>query len=262
MARTVKTLIAVPSYKGPHVHCFGQHYQFMFTLGQMQEKSPVEGVEFKFGFAEHVGNSLIAQARDELVARAVNGGMDYVLFFDDDMMFSNDTFLRLWQHQKAFVGALAFTAREPICPVLFKFKRSYDWDMGMERSDVEPILDYPRDRLFKLDAMGTGVVLISTEVFKKIPPPWFQGSVRMGEDVYLCWKMKKAGIPVYCDTSVKTMHVPNEPPRWHDERYYLETRDSLLGARRFHDERKKAADDCDPVVQKLRSVAAVPAHAN
>jgi GT2 family glycosyltransferase len=258
--KTVKTLIAVPSYKGPDKHCFGQHYQFMFTLGQMQEKSPVEGVEFKFGFAEMVGNSLIGQARDILVSRAVVGGMDYIMFFDDDMMFPNDIFLRLWQHQKPWVGALAFTAREPICPVLYKFSRSYNWDRKGEDVGIDVILDYPTDRLFRVDAMGTGVVLISTEVFKKLgPAPWFHGSVSQGEDIYLCLKMWLAGIPVYCDTSVKTMHHPNEPLRWHDETYYLENKER---ARRFHDERKKAADNRDPVIQKLRSAAAVPAHAN
>lgn len=263
MARTVKVLLGNPSYKGPDKHCFGSHYEFLHYLGRLQERShwiaalasdPVHGPEyaaalasslppldristtdlaelrpgdpaFEFAMAEAVGNSIIGQARDDIVQRALQWNADYIFFFDDDMIFARDAFLRLWRHQKPFVGALAFTARPPIAPVLWKFKRSWVPEERVERIDMDCFWDYPQDQLVKVDAIGTGVVLISTDVFKRIPNPWFNGSLAAGEDVHLCVKCGQMGIPVYCDTSVKTMHMPNEPLRWHDERLYLEEKE-------------------------------------
>lgn len=221
----------------------------MFHLGRLAQRSANEQIKFEFGIADTVGNSLIGQARDIIVERALAWNADYVFFFDDDMMFADDCFVRLFNHQKPFVGALAFTSREPISPVLYKFRRSYSFDEV--RIDVEPILDYPRDRLFQVDAIGTGVVLISTDVFKKLGgPPWFNGSISMGEDIYLCYKMEKAGIPIYCDSSVKTLHAPNEPLKWHGEQYYLESKDK---AYRFHDNRQ-ATYHSNPQLSELSAV--------
>ena len=180
---------------------------------------------FEFMLAEHTGNSLIGQARDDIVQRAVDANCDYVLFFDDDMIFGRDCFLRLWRHQKPFVGALAFTAREPIAPVLYRFRRTWNFEKQRDDVDIGVMFDYPKDQLVQVDGMGTGVVLISMDVFRKLPKPWFDGAVTAGEDIHLCWKMYQQGIPVYCDTSVKTMHVPNQPQVWHDELYYERCRD-------------------------------------
>lgn len=245
----VKIVIGQCSYKGPDVHCYDQHYEFMHYLGRLQERSfwmnqfqklpdlprldafskgDAELCEgdpaFQFFTATVTGNSLIGQARDLIVDRALEFGADYVLFFDDDMIFARDAFLRLWRRQVPVCAALAFTAREPITPVLYRFKR--EWDPARHRVDIdiEPIFDYERDSLVQVDAVGTGVVLISTEVFRKVPKPWFNGARGAGEDIHFCVQCSQFQIPIYCDTSVKTIHKPNQPAQWHDESYYLSSR--------------------------------------
>lgn len=177
---------------------------------------------FEFCTLTVTGNSLIGQARDMIVERALKANLDYILFFDDDMIFARDAFLRLWRHQLPFVGALAFTARTPITPVLYKFKRTWNFEKQLEDVDIQPDFYYEQNSLIKIDAIGTGFVLINTDVFKKIPRPWFHGSINCGEDIHFCWQCARHGIPVHCDTSVRTIHKPNQPVVWHSEETYLD----------------------------------------
>ena len=177
-----------------------------------------------------VGNSLIGQARDSIIEMALGVAADYLLFFDDDMLFDPDAFLRLWRHQLPIIGALAFTARSPIAPVLWKFRRSWNVAKQCEDIDSQVMFQYPSNRLVEVDCIGTGVILISMDVFKKIKRPWFHGSIGAGEDFHFCWQAGIAGIKIYCDTSVKSSHK-RHAPAWHDEAAYLTSEDSALKIR-------------------------------
>ena len=260
--KPVKVCIGIPSYKGPHRDVFAAHYELMAYLGRLQERShwmnagfgengadavtryletlpPLDQFAqdpdselrpgdppFQFFVADLVGYSLIGLARDQIIKRALANNCDYVFFFDDDMAFPRSLFLKLWRHQKEFVCALAFTSREPISPVLYRFYE--DWDPQNMRTKVwsEPIFDYPKEQLFRVDGTGTGVVLIKTDVFRKLQEPWFHGSMpTVGEDVYFSLRCKQAGIPIFCDSSAKTIHVPNELSYWMDESRYEERKD-------------------------------------
>jgi hypothetical protein len=251
---TVRTLIGVPSYKGPHKDAFARHNEFHHYLGRLQERSlwhdalkrsqtpgpsdlrPLDLYDktgaaeirpddpvFEFLSYPITGISLPGLARDRCIEAALEAKADYLLLYDDDMIFDNSLFLKLWRHRKPFMGALAFTSREPIAPVLYQFRRT--WDFAARRETVESVIvfDYPRDQLFQLDAIGSGVLLISTDVFRKLERPWFHGSIGSGEDVHLCFKAWQKGIPIYCDTSCKTRHARNDT-HWMDEEYYLQAR--------------------------------------
>lgn len=269
----VKVAIGCCSYRGPDLHCFIEHWRFLHYLGRLQERSywmnrcqegnprcgpgsfgehsldlGYDDPEFKFFLCVQVGNSIIGQARDRVARLALESGCDYIFFFDDDMMFPLNSFLRLWRHQVDFVGALAFTAREPITPVLFQFIRTFNVDLRREDIEIKPYFRYPKDSLVRIDALGSGVVLIRTEVFKRLEEPWFHGAISQGEDIHLCYKMGQAGIPVYCDTSIKTLHKPNEPRPWMDELHYLEhLEESEKEYERIVGQSKP--DDSDPDIQ-------------
>ena len=259
MAKTVKIALGVPSYKGPDKHVFSVQWEFLHYLGRLQERSfwlnhaqdaesvlaalpPLDrfmgdpGAElhvgdpvFEFCMADLVGFSLIGLARDQIVKRALENECDYVFFFDDDMAFPRSTFLKLYRHQVEFIAALAFTSREPIAPVLYRFRSKWNVQKRCEELWSEPIFDYPQNELFRVDGTGTGVVLISTECFRKIKSPWFYGSMpTVGEDVYFSLRCREAGIPIFCDTSVKTIHVPNEPTHFMDESRYQERKEATM----------------------------------
>jgi predicted peroxiredoxin len=50
-------------------------------------------------------------------------------------------------------------------------------------------------------------VLISKSVFEKIEKPYFFPIPEVGEDLSFCYKVKEAGIKMYCDTTIQFGHV-------------------------------------------------------
>lgn len=249
MGRTIKVALCLPWYAGPDPDCAGAFLMFQHYLGRLQERMwwyarvfnpggpgavkdipPLDsadptaeipesllGTRIEFVLVPVIGYSLPGTARAIAVEAALNAGADYILFYDDDMIFMPGVFLKLLAHDLPVVGALAFTARDPITPVIYKFTET---PRGRR---CDPILDYKRDQLQQVDAIGFGVVLIQATVFRKLPKPWFSipGS---GEDIQFCDECRKYKIPVYVDTSAKTVHKPRYTPEWNSEEKFLRER--------------------------------------
>ena len=182
------------------------------------------GTNIEFVLSCMVGVSLPGMARERAVDGALAQGADYLLFYDADMIFDADIFLRLLKHQKPVVGALAFTARDPIGPVIYDYGEFDDQGTQMTAT-INPNLKYPRNALMKTDAIGFGVVLIQASVFRKIPKPWFNNP-GVGEDIQFCLMCKRYGVEIFVDTAAKTLHKPRYHEEWNgEERFMLEQDD-------------------------------------
>lgn len=278
--KKVKICLGLPWYDGADKDCIANMLSFQHYLGRLQERMqwltesdyggiekldplgngeaevPLSliGTEFEFGIAEEIGLSLPGMARERIVDYALKWEADYVLFYDDDMLFTNDLFLRLYSAQKQVVAALAFTARKPLSPVIYKFYNRQDEDRKecprcrrmvpfaetacpedgeklvlRELIDITPVMNYKRDALQKVDAVGSGVILIRTDVFKILPKPWFH-SPGIGEDIFFSYQCGRHGIDVWVDTSVKTVHKPRYETQWHSEELFEKQMQELASA--------------------------------
>lgn len=250
-SKTVRIALCLPWYNGPDRDTSAAYMEFYSYLGRLAERSwwlhhtgqqpsdvlqlpklnppaanlrdDESGVTFEFISSVFVAYSLPGTARETAVQWARKVGAHYVLMWDDDMLFDFDLLLQLWRNQVPICAALAFTSREPIQPVIYRF---IDFDIGQRgvSCGLEVVHEYEKDALQQVDAVGAGVILIETSVFDRIPRPWFM-STGHGEDIHFCIMAKTAGVPVYVDTRIKTAHKPTFPVRWHDEAMYLESRE-------------------------------------
>lgn len=195
-----------------------------YTSGRSEIPPELIGTGFEFFIASEVGCSLPGLAREHIVDKCLAAGMDYILWSDADMIWGTDVFLRLYMDQKPIVGALAFTGRKPVVPVIFAFKNYGTFVDGHGEThinfDAQPVLDYQRDALQKVDAIGSGVMLIDCQVFKQIPKPWFT-SYGLGEDIWFCSRAKAYGVEVWVDTRAKTQHKPTFHDVWHNEETFI-----------------------------------------
>lgn len=248
----VKIALGFPWYAGPDPYCSVYFSEFMAYLGRLQERSawlakypetdlstltPLDslnvdgrseitpdlvGTEFQFATAQEMFLSLVGMARERIVERALEWGADYVFWCDDDMIIPNSSLLSLYRNQKDICGALAFTSREPIMPVIYKFKKSFDEEKQREITDISVVEDYQRDTLQQVDAIGSGVVLVTADAYRKMGKPWYS-SYGLGEDIFRCHRAAEHGIEVWVDTRVRTLHK-KAMPQWHDESVYLASR--------------------------------------
>lgn len=194
---TIKYLVAIP--------CFDTVYtDFMLSLLNMQR--------FKDSYCQVIKSSLIYDARNNLAKRAVEDGFDRVLWLDSDIIFEPDLMVRLANHLDnglEYVSGLYFKRQYPTEPVCFK--NVVQTQEGNEIiTKVSAYHDYPKDQLFEVDATGFGAVMMTTDLIKKVTDKYglpFSPQLGLGEDMSFCWRAKQLGSHLYCDSSIKLMHI-------------------------------------------------------
>lgn len=141
-----------------------------------------------------VSGTLIADQRQKLVMMAIKQKADYVLFLDSDMRFPPNLLEHLMLHDKDIVACNYATRRLPVKTVAFSDFAELKCVYSGDKTDLEEV-----------DAVGMGAMLIKTEIFKKLPLPWFSisylpsGNMYIGEDIYFCKLAQANGMKVYVD---------------------------------------------------------------
>lgn len=164
-------------------------------------------------FTVSTGRMHTSYARELLAEEALKVGADFILFIDDDMMVPKNLFPALIKHADSadIIAPLCFQRIAPYNPVVYKIKEGRQSD-GRKFIYNESNKDYPRNSVFQADAVGFGVVLIKTEVLKKLPKPWFFSNQNVGEDIYFCLEAKKRGFKLLIDSTIKIGHMAAPRP--------------------------------------------------
>jgi len=143
----------------------------------------------------------ISENRSYIVAQALSKNCTHLLFIDDDMVFPEDTFVRLLRHEKDVVGIKAHS-------------RCSSPKATVELMDSTiPNFEETPSGLFQCRTVGAGVLLINLDIFKKIKRPWFNtetheiGWTKMGEDSWFCRQARAVGVDIFCDASLEIGHI-------------------------------------------------------
>jgi len=133
--------------------------------------------------------------RNKIVQESLDNGSDYVFMVDTDMVFPDDTLVKLFQDDKDIIGATYNKRSLPLTPIHTMFR------------EVMP------QRIFKINAIPTGVILIKEKVLKTMDPPWFavqwlDGVEFMGPDIYFCNKAVRVyGFETWLDPTIDVKHI-------------------------------------------------------
>lgn len=206
-----RVLIAVPTYENITPDTFKAIYDL--------DKGEHECLfEFVRGYD-------CATARNRIVAKAQELGVDYLMMIDNDVTPKSDALLNLISHRRDVVtgfymhrsrGENADKGNACVCKLL--------------KPDGVPYFNYPLESEYTADELrekresgkylvqihggGMGCVLINMRVFDDLPYPWFDwvnyANAERGllsEDLYFCEQCKNDGIPIYVDTRVSCGHL-------------------------------------------------------
>jgi glycosyltransferase involved in cell wall biosynthesis len=158
---------------------------------------------------------------------------DWLLWVDSDVVISPEGFLKLWNQkdkdERPMMTGVYFTTdnpEEPLMvpmPTIFNFIVGDGDEGGFGLTRVHPL---PKDKLIQVSAAGMGYVLMHRSVVdrirKELPDAQFfmemgRGNKFIGEDIYFFALCEKAGVPLWCDTSVTAPHMKRFS---FDEHYY------------------------------------------
>jgi hypothetical protein len=154
--------------------------------------------------------TLIFTQREKLADEAMEWGADAVLWIDSDMRFPANTVEILLARDVPLIGVNATTRREPIMPTAMNLKIDKS-DPGAVKQVWTKIESRGKSGIEQVTAVGFGVTLVRSEVFKKIPKPWHDiiwtdhGNV-IGEDVTFCVRCLENDVPVFVDHDL-SMHI-------------------------------------------------------
>lgn len=189
----MKTLIAVPAMDQVPA-------QFCASLAMLKRTGDsVVGFEI---------SSLVYTARNNLSAKAIQLGADFVLWLDSDMVFAPDILERLfadYQEGKGdIISGLYFRRVAPFKPVLFS---------AVESTAEGPFTAAPEsipDDVFEIAGCGFGCVLMPTDILMDVIGKYgnpFDPLNGMGEDLSFCWRVRQCGYKIVCDPAISLGHV-------------------------------------------------------
>jgi len=200
--KTLRIIVAVPSHDVVPVlwaHDFANLASYsagVFTANVFRDPE----MEFQFGLALQMGTYL-HEMRNEVLAAALESGATHLLWIDSDMRFPKESLLRLLGHNKAMVG-INYSQRglpESGRPPDFVAIKDIEGAKKLRTTEVSAGLE-------KVESLGFGLVLMD---LRRLAPklgerPWFDfarrpGGQLIGEDVFFCQKLTKAGVSIYVD---------------------------------------------------------------
>ena len=152
--------------------------------------------------------------RNEFAKMLLDSPFTHLVMLDSDHIHPSDVVERLARHvvddpKKLVVGGLNFRRTPPYDPCAF-----FQADDGRMYTRV----DMPATGLMEVDVIGHGCILISREVFERVPAPWWTyeypdcSDVKAqwkfaSDDMYFCRLMREHGIQMWCDMSLTSPHL-------------------------------------------------------
>jgi hypothetical protein len=197
----VKTItIATPMYGGV---CHGAYLKSLISLINILGKN-----NYRANYIDLANESLITRARNTLTEVFLISGDDYLLFIDSDQGFNADGILKMIQEGVDIIGAAvpmkginwqsvknaALNNKED----LSNHTSIYNVNISEEQKKV---LKENPSAIAEVDYIGTGLMLISREVFQKLKEftPSYRsdqlktGGINYGETVYDFWRTEIDG---------------------------------------------------------------------
>lgn len=201
----MKLLIAIPTLD--YVHA-----DFVKCLTKLIQKLQSEGVRFD---VEIISGTLVYSARDKLAKKAVNEGYTHTLWFDSDMIFTEDVLDDLMFSGNQFVTGIYHTRRPPHGSCIFK-------DISLDNISKYMGNDYPKNT-FEIAGCGFGCVLIDVQIIKDVLMTYGEAFLPihgLGEDIAFCQRVHELGYKMYCEPAVRLGHIghiaiyPEDHEKW------------------------------------------------
>jgi len=185
--RPPSVMIAVPAMEMVNAE-FAQH------LAMAAANLVANGIRINCAF--NIG-SVITIARRNLVDIFMKSDFDYIWWIDSDMKFPIDAPIRLLQRNVDIVGCNYRRRRFPN-PNFTGMSGSAGQFTEFQTTDLSPPMEH-------IDVLPHGLVMVRRHVYDKTPQPHYlqeyipELNLEIGEDIFFCNQVKKAGFEVWCD---------------------------------------------------------------
>lgn len=204
----MRILIAVPTFESIYPDTFKSIYDL-----------DVSGHDVAFEFVRGYD---CATARNKIARLAINGGYDYVLMVDNDVVLPKDAIVNLLDDPKdVCLGYYAhrdtdniYRGRTCVCKLLtaegVRYK-NYPLESEYTAEEISTLKANGEYKV-RIHGGGMGCALIKTDVFNRTAYPWYdwanyKDGGMLSEDLYFCENCRKNSIQIYTETRVNCGHM-------------------------------------------------------
>lgn len=203
-----RIFIAMPCHRQMEANTALSLGSLMHRLGQIQVSGHIEGTTLSIR-----GDSILPRSRHNMVVKALELNATHILWIDSDMIFPAETAEMLLRWEVPIVGCNCVRRTRPYLPTAKSKDHKHVWN-SPEKAD--------RGGIESVAAMGFGVTLVETQVYRDIEPPWFvvsfdpEKNFWIGEDVSFYMKAVDAGFQPYVDNELSWMikHIGEMDADW------------------------------------------------
>lgn len=153
----------------------------------------------------------IEQARTMTANRAIEGGYDWILFVDSDIVPPKDALGNLLSHNRDMVFGYYTKGKNSEGRTCLCDVDRDNYDSFLHKDELHEIRD-AGTHLIEIRGGGFGFALMRTRILQRVEQPWFDyvwayDGRKLSEDYGFCTRCRKAGIKLYADTRVDCGHV-------------------------------------------------------
>lgn len=164
-----------------------------------------DGHNITYTHSQGAGVYGVAQARNNLVKQAIDGGFDKLFMIDSDMIVPQDAIINLLDPDVPIVTGCARYKNDSMRSPLFRYTTDRQGDASWLWNEI------PRGR-FEIKSGGVACAMIDVELLKRMHRPWFVWTERgngtyVGEDIGFYEELQRIGIKPQADGRVRCGHI-------------------------------------------------------
>ena len=164
-----------------------------------------DGHSITYTHADGAGVYGIAQARNQLCRKAIDGQYDKLFMIDSDMILPEDAIHNLLDPDVPIVTGVTRYKNDSGRAPIFRYTTD------SEGSDSWKWDEIPAGR-FEIRSGGVACAMISVDLLRRMKRPWFVWEERangtyVGEDIGFYEKLHDMGVPTQADGRVRCGHV-------------------------------------------------------
>jgi len=139
--------------------------------------------------------------------KAIEGNFDYVLTMNDDIWdVPDNTVEKLIGANKDFISCVMYAHGFPYQRCAFLKENKEHSLIDIADKHISALKEVTGTGIIAVDFSSSPFTLIKTEVFRKIPQPWYEFTETVPSDNYFCQKMLDNGIQPYVDMDLQVTH--------------------------------------------------------
>lgn len=194
-----RVLIGTPSLDG-RVDAW-----FCFALHELGKEGLKQGIDFNLILLSY--ESILPMARNEILTAAIQQNVDALVFIDSDVYCDPKALINIIKDEREVVAIPTIKKSDQESYDIFFQEKPTVQNNWVKAAAVSTSCLKLGKKVLKTLSENSTQTVFRGKVLKNICQYDFVGEGFIGEDIYLCEKIKKLGFDIWVNTEYTCMHI-------------------------------------------------------